>query len=115
MTGSPTIPLAAGQRRFVFAWCSVLALFVAILGVEAIAVGSVLAASVSAAIIALLCLVGWRWSSLSVTAMEDRLMIRQFFTTRVVRRSDVSSFRVGGGRRETPGVAVGAVLPDGQT
>ena len=110
-----TVGLAPGMRRFLIAWFLVMSVLVAVMGLEAIIYGKLIGAAVAGAVVVLLGTVAWRWSSLSVTAGEDGLIVRQFFNTQRINRSELVSFRVGGHRLETPGVAVRAVLRDGST
>ncbi|MBV9101559.1 MAG: hypothetical protein JO198_11030 [Candidatus Dormibacteraeota bacterium] len=110
------IRLASRFRLFIAAWFSVCGIiFVMIFGAEALLRGSWAGAMVALGVLVVLAVVAWRWASLAVTTADDRLVVRQFFSTRVIWRTEIASFRVDGTRRETPGIVVRAVLNDGAT
>jgi MFS family permease len=115
MAGAVTIQLAPGMRRYLRAYFLVMVLFVGVLGIAAITHGKWVAGLIAGVVVWLLGMMGWRWSSLAVAAGEGGLIVRQFLRTRQISRGEILSFRVGGRRRETPGVAVRALLRDGST
>jgi hypothetical protein len=103
------------MRRYLRAYFLVVVLFVGVLGIAAITHGKWMAGLIAGVVVGLLGMMGWRWSSLAVTAGEGGLIVRQFLRTRQISRGEILSFRVGGHRRETQGVAVRAALREGST
>ena len=115
MTGPLTIRLAPALRKWLVAWFAAMEAFMIILGAATVAHGSLSEGAVASGVAVLLPLLCWRWVGLAVTGAADRLIVRGFLTTRSIPSRDIAGFRVGGHRRETPGVAVRTVLRDGST
>ena len=110
-----TIRLAPTMQKVLVVWLALLAACAVAIGAAAAAHGSLAGALVAFAFVGMLATVGRRWASLAVTVGHNELVVRQFLGSRTVQRSDIASFRVGGRRIETPGIAVRAVLRDGSS
>ena len=112
----PTVIRLAPRMQTVLAlWFALLTIFALAIGASAGAHGSLPGTLVAIAFAGMVAAIGWRWVTLAVTLLGNELVVRQFLGTRLVRRSEIASFRVGGRRNEAPGIAVRAVLRDGSS